>query len=520
MADNAKKISALDAITTLQSTDVIPVVDASDTKTMKATLQQVQDLGPGAGTVTSASIAAGAVTVGKTGYTAQDKIFYGSSSQNPSGAYTGAETALTSAARTLLEKTSTTAMRDFIQSNNRFTGYVAAPVGEIDSNGDVSPGFVFWDRQESADSGGVQIDVVDTTTGMYGAAFDAAPDQTTLGTTGGVEGTSGGQVNFACLGRPTFSIRSKGSLYVRQYTPPEVTVETEAHKALVPLIGSCAYALFSPSAATSTRNFRGGHSETFGQFLGIPWRNASTVVGTRWHGPSLHATGAFPTVTESGGSYTFTGGSGNLLAVALRLHDLGYDVPASITATAAAGGITTGSWYSPLDNAVLNLNTTFAASTIQTAMGTSGTDYGAGFSNSLGSAYASLSASAMTNAQSRYGSNRSTLTGMVVKGRSTTPQFLGGRGVSSLGFAAGTGSGYTLLPKYILYFEQPMCDTNYFIDAAAYSTDNATQHYPVIPYDVRRYTDRVEFRLVSGVNSTNYVSPTSTNAGVAVWITR
>lgn len=109
MADNAVKITALPEVSSLQSTDLIPVVDASGTQTVKADLQKVMDLGPGAGTVTESTIAPGAVVAGKTGFTEASKIAYASSnaSVNNAGRYVGTEASISDySAQTLFKLSS------------------------------------------------------------------------------------------------------------------------------------------------------------------------------------------------------------------------------------------------------------------------------------------------------------------------------------------------------------------------------------------------------------------------------
>ena len=127
------KISELPAISSVQPNDIIPVVDAALTQTSKATAAQIAAVGggpPGDGTVTTAKIAAGAVTYPKIQAVTGDRVL--GKTSGASG--TVEEIPCTSFARTLLAAADGNAARALINDTPTFTGTVTVN-GNIALNG-------------------------------------------------------------------------------------------------------------------------------------------------------------------------------------------------------------------------------------------------------------------------------------------------------------------------------------------------------------------------------------------------
>jgi len=75
MAD-AVKITDLPAISSLTPNDIVPVVDESETQTSRATLSQIQELGPGSNTVSDEHVRNGHIPAAKSGFTTRNKIIW------------------------------------------------------------------------------------------------------------------------------------------------------------------------------------------------------------------------------------------------------------------------------------------------------------------------------------------------------------------------------------------------------------------------------------------------------------
>lgn len=90
---DAVKITELPEISTLARGDILPVVDESQTQTSRATLGQIKDMQAGANSVVTDSLANGAVTPPKTGFTGQFKIAASndSSPETVAGTFVGQE---------------------------------------------------------------------------------------------------------------------------------------------------------------------------------------------------------------------------------------------------------------------------------------------------------------------------------------------------------------------------------------------------------------------------------------------
>ncbi len=279
MADNAVKITALPAVSSLQSTDLIPAVDSSGTQTVKATLQQVQDLGPGAGTVTEPTLAPGAVTSGKTGFSAPGKFSYASQAaqQNSTSKYIGIEGDISDySAQTLLPKNNAADWFDAIGMSPNFNGPITVPYGTRDSSGNMRPTYTFG---QYANDQGVRRFSGDLTTGMFGGTDDS------------------GLVNFASAGQHIMSISPDRIIRFMQQpvgtaaVTSESTVEQQAR--LLEFIGFNAYATLNLASSPTPRVITAGPNteNSVGYFLGLPYRTASTLTGSVGHGPAIETLG-------------------------------------------------------------------------------------------------------------------------------------------------------------------------------------------------------------------------------------
>ena len=380
MSDNAVKITALPAVSSLQSTDLIPVVDASGTQTVKADLQKVMDLGPGAGTVTESTLAPGAVTAGKTGFSTAKKIAYASStaSTNSSGRFVGTEASISDyTAQTLLQLESAAEWFAAMGVSPNFTGPVTVPFGGIKAvtvidNTDPANPVSTTDYQIRptytfgmyANVSGVSTFAGDLTTGMFGGSEDS------------------GEINFSCLDQKVLALTPNREIRVLQQqavnasgqpiddsTTDLVTEDgdtvpnrTLQNARMLQFIGSNAYAVFTPEAASATAYDSGSSGTNVGIFLGLPAsRRASTLIGTIHHGPNIRLSGAagqwnsgtYPVNGDSSTSTITTTGSGNIFLMQKRLEQMGYD-PNSLAIHQTHAYV---SWW---DNALINLGANFA----------------------------------------------------------------------------------------------------------------------------------------------------------------
>ncbi len=80
----AVKISNLPAASTVQPTNLIVTVDGAETTTSRATLQQVQDLGPGVNTVSDEHVKDGHIPGKKSGFEARERIIVATNSSTTS----------------------------------------------------------------------------------------------------------------------------------------------------------------------------------------------------------------------------------------------------------------------------------------------------------------------------------------------------------------------------------------------------------------------------------------------------
>jgi hypothetical protein len=465
MSDNAVKITNLPAVSTLQSTDVIPVVDASATQTMKATLQQVQNLGPGAGTVTETTIAPGAVTAGKNGMSAINRLFYSHStaSQNSSGKFIGTEAEISDyTAINLLKLTSADQWFAAMGVSPNFSGPVTVPFGGVVTTNNVDqlrPSYTFG---EYVNVDGVSEFAGDKTTGMFGGDEDS------------------GTVNFACADQHMVSFEKERVIRVLQQPAtdsnglPVADSREEQEKLLLQFIGANAYAVFSPTTSAVAYN-SGVNSSVVGTFLGLPAsRRASTLIGNIGHGPAIADQGAFGTWNggndangvsqypqdgnHNGVVATWDGnGSGNRLAMQKRLEIMGYD-PNTLGIHNLHNYV---SWW---DNALLYLS--FNATTGKLAYSSQRASY----------------------------SNRRIIRQIIVSPIPRTENILihKMRGIASIE-QVGSGNAATFTAR----FTQPYPDTNYKVDiglsgsgSVAASTSNT-----ITPYHIDRYIDRVEFKI-------------------------
>ena len=477
MADNAVKITALPAVSSLQSTDLIPVVDASGTQTVKADLQKVMDLGPGAGTVVEASLAPGAVTAGKTGFTTASKIAYASStaSVNSSGRFVGTEATISDyTAQVLLGLPSAAEWFAAMGVSPNFTGPVTVPFGGIQAvsvtdNTDPANPVTTTDYQIRptytfgmyANVNGVSTFAGDLTTGMFGGDADS------------------GEINFSSLDQRIMSLNKDRVIRVLQQQTVDsngvpvddsaTTLTTEdgetvanrvtQNARMLQFIGANAYACFTPETTAATPFDSGSSGTRVGTFLGLPAsRRASTLVGTIHHGPNIRLTGAagvwdngsYPVDGGPSTSTITTTGSGNIFAIQKRLEVMGYD-PNTLVIQQTHAYV---SWW---DNALINL--------------------GANFHNNP----------ADFSSQRASSGNRTMIKRITVspieRTRETSIEKM--RGFTSIE-QDGTG----LSAKFICRFEKDYPDVNYcvFVDGSG-ATSN------VLAYDVVKHVDKVEFKV-------------------------
>jgi hypothetical protein len=197
MAESVK-ITNLPAISALTPNDILPVVDESETQTSKATISQIQALGPGENTVSEDTIQDGAVTKLKHGFSSTDLIVYAGTSQTTGGIYKGEETTLTEFGRDLIACVNSTEARGVLNESPEF--YDGIYVG---------PGIVERDPVDPAD------DVIMPSIVFIGTPGDSAalPEYRSTGFFSSIPGEFG----FSSIGREIFGIRADGSIKLRQF---------------------------------------------------------------------------------------------------------------------------------------------------------------------------------------------------------------------------------------------------------------------------------------------------------------
>lgn len=484
MADNAVKITALPEVSSLQATDLIPVVDASGTQTVKADLQKVMDLGPGAGTVTESTIAPGAVVAGKTGFTGASKIAYASStaSVNNAGRYVGTEATISDySAQTLFKLSSAAEWFAAMGMQPNFTGPITVPFGGIELveiiDNSVDPPVTSTEYQirptytfgTYANINGVATFAGDLTTGMYGGDEDS------------------GEINFSSLDQRVLSLNKDRVIRVLQQTTVdadgipqddsattevledgvEVSNRVEQNARMLQFIGANAYAVFKPESAQQAPYDSGNSGTNVGRFLGLPAsRRASTLVGTIHHGPNIRDTGHFgawnggldaqgnsqyPTEAQQAAGTApaiTTQGSGNRFLMQKRVEEMGYD-PNTLQILLQHAYV---SWW---DNALINLGANFA---------TNPRDF---------------------SSQRASHGNRTMIKRIRVQPqvRSLNLEILKMRGFTSL---EQDGSGAQAV--FTAHFESDYPDTNYTVNINGYGTTAASVT------SVTKYTDKVTFK--------------------------
>lgn len=131
----SKKISELPAFSTVQSGDILPIVDASLTQTGKCTAAQIAQLGggaPGLDTVSNKHVVDSGLQARKLGFTNSDRIAYSTTNTDTvEGAtrYRCTETAITQYARDLLSKPDAASAWTHLSANPTFSGPVQVPAG-------------------------------------------------------------------------------------------------------------------------------------------------------------------------------------------------------------------------------------------------------------------------------------------------------------------------------------------------------------------------------------------------------
>lgn len=462
MSDNAVKITALPAVSSLQSTDLIPAVDSSGTQTVKATLQQVQDLGPGAGTVTESTVAPGAVTAGKTGFTTANKFAYApaSAQQNSSSKFIGVEGDISDySAQTLLPKTSAADWFDAIGMSPNFSGPITVPYGTRDSSGNMRPTYTFG---QYVNDQGVRRFSGDLTTGMFGGSDDS------------------GVVNFASAGQHIMSITPDRVVRFMQQPITGQTVVNENQetqdKRMMEFIGFNAYATLNLASTQASKVITAGpNSEnSVGYFLGLPNRTASTLQGSVHHGPAIETLGEYG--VWAGGNITATTpvaqlaldqngqnggavGSGTRLMAQRKALYLGYN-PNTAQGFGLSTVFTYSSWW---DNAVLRLTGVAADGVVS-----------------------------FTSIASSYNANKSVWRGLTAEPLPNVVAPLIGR---MRGFSSITQSGSGASTIITCTFDQAYPDTEYTVFIGGTATSG------VVGHDVTKLADKVTFK-VSGTAST------------------
>jgi len=277
MAESVK-ITNLPAISALTPNDILPVVDESETQTSRATISQIQALGPGANTVSEDTIQDGAVTNAKQGFSSTDLIVYAGVSQTTGGVHTGEETTLTAFGRELIACANSTEARAALNDSPEFYNGIFVGPGVIQRDPeDFSKDVITPSISFIAQPGDSELELAVRSTGFY----SAVP----------------GEFGFSSIGREIFSLRADGSIHLRQFrTPTQADPFNFEDSTLVRGRLCTAYAIFNPGQGQEFISLQS--SRAVGEFFGV----AGTLAWNESTGYSSHNAAAPYGVTWTAGT--------------------------------------------------------------------------------------------------------------------------------------------------------------------------------------------------------------------------
>lgn len=259
------KITDLPAISSADPSDILPIVDASETQTSKITISQIQELGPGENTVSTDTIQDGAVTSAKNGYTGTDLIVYAGTSQTTGGVYKGEETTLTEFGRTLIASPNSTVARQVMNDSPEFFDGLY-----------VGPGEVIADPNDPTDT------IVYPGLAFISARGDGLLEDRTFRSTGFFSGVPG-EFGFASIGREIMSVRADGSVHLRQFRTPTIADPFNfADSEIVPGRVCVAYASFNSGQADQFISLQSSRkvAEFFGVNGTLAWNQSTGSAAT------------------------------------------------------------------------------------------------------------------------------------------------------------------------------------------------------------------------------------------------
>lgn len=254
MAESVK-ITDLPEISSLTPQDIVPIVDESETQTSRATLSQIQNLGPGVNTVSDEHVQNGHIPSGKTGLTDRNKIIWSGPSNNT--------TILNSAVSTVPEVQSDEVVD--VSAGTSVTRYQGQELTCTDF------GAQMLSARNSSDGAALINAGREFTDGIFlNAGSEDSPAYSWIDDpNSGFYSDSPGYLRYASGGLGLWQISPDGTHYGAQYPTPglgDPAVDSD-DVVLVPRYGVAAYISLQPATGAATFTLS-GHDAVLKYFTG------------------------------------------------------------------------------------------------------------------------------------------------------------------------------------------------------------------------------------------------------------
>lgn len=254
MAESVK-ITDLPEISSLTPQDIVPIVDESETQTSRATLSQIQNLGPGVNTVSDEHVQNGHIPSEKTGLSTANKIIWTGPSNNT--------TVLNSAVSTVPEVQSSEVVD--ISTGTSVTRYQGQELPCTDF------GAQMLSARNSTDGAALINSGRNFTDGIFlnGGSEDAPAYSWIDDPNSGFFSDSPGYLRYASGGLALWQISPDGTHYGAQYPTPglgDPTVDSD-DVVFVPRYGVSAYVSIQPATGGALFTLS-GHDRVLKYFTG------------------------------------------------------------------------------------------------------------------------------------------------------------------------------------------------------------------------------------------------------------
>jgi hypothetical protein len=254
MAESVK-ITDLPQISSLTPQDIVPIVDESETQTSRATLSQIQNLGPGVNTVSDEHIQNGHIPSDKTGLSTRNRIIWTGPSGNT--------TVLNSAVSTVPEAQSNEVVD--VSTGTSVTRYQGQELPCTDF------GAQMLSARNSTDGAALINSGREFTNGIFlnGGSEDAPAYSWIDDTTSGFFSDSPGYLRYSAGGMALWQISPDGVHYGAQYPTPSIgdAAIDEDDVVFVPRYGVAAYVSIEPATGGALFTLS-GHDRVLKYFTG------------------------------------------------------------------------------------------------------------------------------------------------------------------------------------------------------------------------------------------------------------